>query len=208
MSRLMLSVLFTAMWIPVLGIAQTPPATAAAQTSAAIAPAKLGWMNLDAALLNTDEGKALYTDIQRFVEEKQREMDTMRKESDRLKSQLEVQGAKLSDEARMKLEEDIDAKDTSIQRFQQDTQKEIENRQIRLRNTIGRKMQPVIEKLAKEKGLSAILLFNQQRDAWVAQELNLTEEIVKAYNQAHPYGAGKAPAAPAPAPSETPAPKK
>ena len=206
MNRLMLSILFAAVWIPVLGMAQTPATPPAAQTPAVIGPAKIAWMNLEIALLTTDEGKSLYADIQKFVEDKQKEMDNMRKESDKLKSQLEVQGAKLTDEARAKLEEDIDAKDTAIQRFQQDTQKDIENKKGRLTNYIGKRMQPVIEKLAKEKGLSAVFILNGQRDAFVDASLILTEEIVKAYNQTYAAGASKAPATPA-APA-TSAPKK
>jgi outer membrane protein len=203
----MLSILFAALWIPALGMAQTPAATTpAAQTPAIIGPAKIAWMNLEAALLTTDEGKGMYAEIQRYVEDKQKEMDNMRKESDKLKSQLEVQGAKLTDEARAKLEEDIDDRDTKIQRFQQDTQKDIENRRSRMTNYLGRRMQQVVQNLAKEKGLSAILIFNQGRDAYVDQSLDVTEELVKAYNQKYAAGAAKAPAAP-PAPA-TPAPKK
>jgi Skp family chaperone for outer membrane proteins len=61
-------------------------------------------------------------------------------------------------------------------------------------------MQPVIEKLSKEKGLSAVLILSNSRDAFVDQSFIITEEIVKAYNQAYPAGAK--------APAPTPAPQK
>lgn len=196
MNRLILSVLFAATCIPVLGMAQTP-ATPAAQT------AKLAWMNLEQALLTTDEGKSWYAEIQKYVEDKQKEMDSLRTAVDNLRKQREVQGPKLTDEALAKLDEEIDTKDTAIQRFQQDTQKDIENKKARLTNTIGKKMQPVIEKLAKERGITAILILNGQRDAYVDASAIITDDIVKAYNQSNTAGGAKAPAAPA-----TPAPKK
>jgi outer membrane protein len=140
------------------------------------------------------------------VEAKNTENNNLRKELDTLRNQLEVQGAKLTDEARIELEEQIESKDTGLQRFQQDTQKDIENRRLKMTNYLARRMQPVIEKLAKEKGLSAVLIFNSSRDAYVDPSLNLTEEIVKAYNQA--YGSGTKAAAPAAAPSSTPSQKK
>jgi outer membrane protein len=198
MSRLTLSILFAALWMPLAGMAQTASQSPAAP--AAIGPAKIAWMNLEQALLTTDEGKIMVTEIQKYIDGKNQELDAMRKESEKLRNQLSVQGSKLTDEARTDLEEQIESRDTSLQRFQQDTQKDIENRRIRMTNYLGKRMQPVIEKLSKEKGLSAVLILSNSRDAFVDQSFIITEEIVKAYNQAYPAGAK--------APAPTPAPQK
>jgi outer membrane protein len=212
MNRLLLSILFAAIWMPVLAMAQTPSQPPAAQAPVVIGTAKIGWMNLEQAVLTTDEGKNMVAEIQKYVESKNTENNNLRKELDTLRNQLEVQGSKLTDEARIELEEQIESKDTALQRFQQDTQKDIENRRLKMTNYLARRMQPVIEKLAKEKGVSAILIFNSSRDAYVDPSLNLTDEIVKAYNQANGSGAKAAApvAAPktAPAPSSTPSQKK
>lgn len=190
MNRLVMSILFAACWMPVAGMAQT----------AQISPAKIVWMNLEEALLTTDEGKAMFAEIQAYIDGKNQELDAMRKESEKLRNQLSVQGAKLTDEARQDLEEQVEAKDIALQRFQQDTQKEIENRRVRMTNHLGKRMQPVIEKLSKERGISAIFILNSARDAYVDQSLILTQDIVAAYNQTYPTSAPKA--APAPAPKK------
>jgi Skp family chaperone for outer membrane proteins len=175
-----------------------------APAGGAIAPAKLGWISLDQAIFNSDEGKREFGEVQKFVDSKNSELEKLRKESETLKNQLTVQGAKLTDEARADLEEQIEAKETALQRFQQDTQKEIDSRRVRATNAIGRKMMPIIEKVAKEKALSAVQIINPSRDAWIDPSLIITEDVIRAYNQAHPGGAAKAPAqTPAPA---TPAP--
>ena len=191
MSRLILGVLFAALFLPILGAAQTAAQPAATPTSAAIAPTKLAWINVDQAILTCDEGTKLYGEIQKFIEDKNVELDTLRKDADSLKNQLNVQGAKLTDEARMDLEEKAEAKDTALQRFQQDTQKEINGRRDRMTNYIGKRMLPVIEKVAKAKSLDAILFFNTQRDAYINPSLNVTEDVVKAYNQAYPVAVAK-----------------
>ncbi len=200
MSRLTLSILFAAILIPVLGVAQTASQTPAASAPAAITPAKIAWINLDQVLMTCSDGKAIVGDIQKFIDEKQKEMDGMRNESAKLRQNLDVQGPKLTDEARADLEEQVESKETAAQRFQQDTQKEIENRRTKMTSFIVKRLQPVIEQVAKEKGLSAVLVLNQGRDAYVDQSLIVTEEIVKAYDQKYP-GGGKAPAA-APAPKK------
>jgi Skp family chaperone for outer membrane proteins len=189
MNRLIMRVLFAAFWMPVLGIAQT----------AATAPTKIAWISLDQTVFSCDEGKAQFAEVQKFVDAKNSELEALRKETESLKNQLNVQGSKLTDEARADLEEQIETKDTALQRFQQDTQKEIDNRRMRATNYIGKRLQSVLEKVAKEKGLSAILYFNSSRDAWLDPSLYITEEVVKAYNQTYPVSAPKAPATPAPA---------
>jgi Skp family chaperone for outer membrane proteins len=181
---------------------QTPAPSAAAPAAttpaapAVIGPAKVAWINLELAIYSCEEGKREINEIQNFVNKKNAELQALQKQLETLKNQLQVQGAKLTDEAREDLEVQIETQDTNLQRFSQDTQKEIENRRVRTTNFIGRRMLPVIEKLSKEKGLSAVQYLNPSRDAWVEPSLIITEEVIKAYNQAHPVAA--TPAAPPP----------
>jgi len=179
-----------------LSMAQAPAAQAQAEAApAAIAPVKIAWISLEEAILQTEEGKRELGEVQKFVEKKNQELQAYQKELETLRTQLQVQADKLTDEARDELEEQIDAKQTSLQRFQQDTQKEIDTRRNRVTNAIGRKMLPVIEKVCKEKGLNALFFYNPSRDGWVDPSLIITAEIIKAYNAAYPPGAAKAPEA-------------
>jgi outer membrane protein len=113
---------------------------------------------------------------------------------DKLKDNLSMQGNKITDEARTELEDAIEAKDVALQRFQQDTQKEINARRDKATSTLGKKLVPVIEKVAKEKGLNAVQVLSSSRDAWIDSSLIITEEVIKAFNQANPAAASKTPA--------------
>jgi Skp family chaperone for outer membrane proteins len=186
--------------------ATTTPQASAPSAPAVIGTAKIAWLNLEQAIFSCDEGKVEFGKVQKFVEEKNGQLEAQRKAVETLRSQLQVQSAKLTDEARADLEEELESKDTGLLRFQQDTQKEIDNRRVRTTNYIGRRMLPVIEKISKEKGLSAVVYINPSRDAWVDPSLIITEEVIRAYNAAYPAGA-KPPAA-APATAAPPPPKK
>jgi Skp family chaperone for outer membrane proteins len=190
MSRLLLCFFLAFFLMPILGMAQT---------SETIPGAKIAWMNLEQAIVTCDEGDKLFREIQKFVEDKNTELDTLRKEFESLRNQLSVQGPKLTDEARADLEDQVETKDTALQRFQQDTQKEIEGRRVRAANYIGKKMQPIIEKFSKEKGINAVIVYDPARDAWVDASLNVTQEIIEAYNKAYAVAASKTPAKAAPA---------
>jgi len=195
MSRLMLGVLFIVLVLPTLGAAQTAEKTPATPASTTIAPVKIAWMNVEQAIFTCDEGAKMLADIQKFIEAKNAELDALRKEAEDLHNKLSVQGSKLTDDARQDLEDKAEAKDTVLQRFQQDTQKEINSRKDRLSGYITKRMSPLIEKVAKAKGLDAIQVYAPARDAWVNPDLNVTDDIVKAYNQAYPVAAPKPPAA-------------
>jgi Skp family chaperone for outer membrane proteins len=206
MSRSTLAVLFAALLMPALCLAQAPAESQAAPSSTAIPPAKIAWIDLQQVVFTCDEGKVRFAEVQKFVDDKNKENDSLRNELEKLKNQLSVQSSKLTDDARAEMETQIDEKDTGLQRFQQDTQKEIENRRMRVTNYLGKRMQAVLEKAAKDKGVSAILFYNSSRDAWVDPSLNISEDVVKYYNQMYPVAAAKAPAAAAPA--ATPAKKQ
>ena len=166
---------------------QTPAPVAAAP--AVIGPIKMAWIDLEQAILACEEGKREFGEVQKYVDKKNQELEALRKELETLKNQLNIQGDKLTNEARQDLAEQIEAKDTNLQRFSADTQKDIDNRRGKTTNYIGRRMLPVIEKLSKEKGLNAVVFLNQTRDAWVDPNLIITDEVIKAYNTAHPVAA-------------------
>ena len=193
----MLPVLIAALWMPGLSLAQAPAESQAAPTAASMQSAKMAWINLEQVIFTCDEGKSRFTEVQKFVDDKNTELDTIRKDLEKLRNQLSVQGSKLTDEARADLESQIAERQTALQRFQEDTQKDIESRRMRVTNYLGKRMQAAVEKIAKEKGFSAVFFYDPARDAYVDPALNLSEEVVKTYNQLYPVSASKAPAAPA-----------
>jgi outer membrane protein len=200
MNRKTILIVATLLALPLLCAAQNPPAgtpTAIPQAAApvVIGPAKIAFMNIQQAIAVCEEGKKESSILQQYVDAKSAELQKLQKELDALKTQLEVQGSKLTDEARADLAEQIETKDTNIQRFQQDTQKDIDNRRQKLQNAIARKMLTIIEKVAKEKGLSAVQFVDvAQIFGYVDPSLFVTEDVVKAYNLAYPVAAA-APAA-------------
>ncbi|MBN1567307.1 MAG: OmpH family outer membrane protein [Acidobacteria bacterium] len=199
MSRLTLPILLAMFLLPPAGVAQAPADSQAAAAASAFPNAKIAWIQLDQVLFTCDEGQAKFGEIQTFVDEKNKENDRLRAELEKLRNQRQVQGAKLTDDALADLDAQIEDKQTTLERFQQDTQKEIESRRLRVTTYIGKRMQAVLEKIAKEKGINAILFFNSSRDAWIDGSLNLSDDVVKYYNQIYPVAAAKAPAAAAPA---------
>jgi Skp family chaperone for outer membrane proteins len=138
-----------------------------AAQNAAAQTGKIVWVNMEQAILSCDEGKNEFDEIQKFVEAKTADMDAKRKEFETLKNKLSVQGSKLTD------------------------QSEINRKRDNVTNYIVKRLQFVIDEVAREKGFAAVMVLNPNRDAWISPTLDITEELVKAYNAAHPVTAAK-----------------
>ena len=190
MKQLLLITLVAILTLPVAGVAQT-----AGQTAVHPPSVKIGWIDAFLIIETCDEGARALNDIQKFVDTKNNERDNMLRELEDLRAKLEVQATKLTNEALMDLEEKARVAEITLQRFVDDTQNDITNRRNRIINNISSKMGPIIEKVAIDKGLDAITIFDPQRDAWINPALNVSEDIIKAYNQAYPAGAPTMPTA-------------
>ena len=188
MNRLVVVVLAAVLFLPA-AVAQTESVTVHAPTI------KVGWIVVDDVIFTCDEGARMIADIQKFVDTKNSELEAIRQEVNDLSTKLEVQGSKLTDEARMDLEERLVERQTYQERFSQDTQRDIESRKNRVGSIVSRKLGPIIEKVAIAKGFDAIEIYNPSRDAWINPALNLTKDVIDAYNQAYPAGAPTVPAA-------------
>jgi len=185
------SVFLAGLAMPLVFMAQNPPAQnlpGGAQPSApaAIAPARIAFVSIQQVIAICEEGKGENAILQQWAEKKRAELQSIQKELDTLRNQLDVQGTKLTEEARAELLDAIDTKDTLLQRSQQDTQKEAEKRQQRLTGSIYRKVLPVIEKMAKERNLDSVFFIDGNRDAYANPSLLVTDEVIKAYNAAYP----------------------
>src|SRR6266545_1356460 len=88
--------------------AQTGTAAAAAPSGAAAVPAptgtsKIGIIDIQGAIVTTNEGQREFQTLQKKFEPKRGELENLNKEVEDLKKQLNTQGDKLNDDARNSL---------------------------------------------------------------------------------------------------------
>jgi len=177
----MLSVAVSTLFLPLLG-QQIP--IQSSQPVATASSAKVAWVDMDQVIKKCDEGKRELGELQNYIDQKTSEGKALSKESNDLQNQLDIQSFKLTDEARNDLEDQAEAKSLQLQRFQQDTQPQIDRLQTRIANRILRKAQPVIEKLAREKSLDKVLYMSQV--AWADPNALITDLVVKTCNATYP----------------------
>jgi Skp family chaperone for outer membrane proteins len=201
--------------------AGAPPAAPAPQTAPAApaAPqpprpfpegAKLAYLNVQRIAAESAEGKASTAKVQTLNEKKVAELNQKNQALTTAQQKLQQSGAVMNDAARLQLEKDIEKMQVDIQRFTQDAQAEVRDLQESLQEDFQRKLLPIIQQVAAEKGLHFILSAQDAGIVWADPGLDVTVDVIKRFDTANPAPAAAAPApAPkAPAAPAAPAPKK
>ena len=99
-----------------------------------------------------------------------------------------------------------------LERKNNELQEDVNAAQGEVVDRIGRKMIDVLDRYARENGFAAVFDSSAQNSPilYASNNIDITQEIIKLYDQAYPLKAGAAPAATKPAaakPVTTPAPK-
>lgn len=159
----------------------TPAAPAAAVPAG---PAKIGIINIQQAIVATNEGRRDLEALQKKFEPKQTELQNANKEVADLQNQLKTQGDKLNDDARANLVKSIDSKQKTLQRSFEDAQADFQGQQNEIVNKIGGKLMEVLDKYAKDNGFTVVLDVSSPQSPilWAAQTTDLTKAVVDAYN--------------------------
>lgn len=156
------------------------PAPAPAQPPAPFpAGAKIAFINPQRIFQESADGKAALTRVTALTQKKQTENGAKQKALQDNQTKLQSSGSVMSDAARGQLEKEIERQQLDLQRFQQDAQAEIQELQNEVQNDFARKVQPLIDQLAKEKGLHMVFNVNDAGFAWVEPGLDLTSELIK-----------------------------
>jgi outer membrane protein len=165
--------------------AQTPASPPAQAAPAAQPPApfpagaKVGLVNLQLIAQLSSEGKAASARVNALIQKKQAEGAERAKQLQANQQKLETSGGVMNDAARQALEKEIERQARDGERFQQDAQMEVTELQQDLQDDFQRKLFPLLEAMAKEKGLHTLL---SQQDAgviWWDPGIDLTAEAVK-----------------------------
>ena len=198
-------------WAALTIILMAPLAGVRAQSTggaAASAPTKIGVLNVRNAIVATAEGKQAQAQLQSQFAPKQTELQSTQKQIEDIQRRLSDGARTLSDDEKSKLQRQGELLTRRLQRDNDGLNEELNAAQGEIVDSIGRKMLDVLDRYARENGYVAVLDTSAQGSSVVygSSQADITQDVVRLYDQAYPIKAGTpAAAAPAPKPA-TPAP--
>lgn len=194
-------------WAQTAGAAPTEPPSAPSASAPSVATGtgtKIGTINIEQAVLGTNEGQRDFAALQKKLEPKQNELKSQNDELESLQKQLQTQGDKLNEEARAELVKQIETKKKSLDRAVQDFQEDGQSQQKEVFQRILQKMAPVIVKHAQQGGYAMIVdtsnPWPQSPVLWYdGNKSDITKAVVDLYNTQSGVPAPAATGAAAPA---------
>ena len=182
--------------------AQTPPASTPAQAKPAQPPAapaqlpaqpapalqppapfpqgaKFAFFNPQAVFQNSVDGKAAVARVNALIQKKQTENADKAKLLQGNQQKLQTSGSVMNEAARSQLEKEIERQQKDAERFQQDAQAEINELQQEVQGEFVKKLSPIIDQIASERGLLIVFNAPESGISWAAPGLDLTLDVVK-----------------------------
>lgn len=172
-------------------------------------PTKIGTINLQQAVPNTQEAKAATAKLQReFVEPRTKALEAKQAEIKDMQEKLARAGNTLSQTAKDDQQLAINRKTKDFNREVEDYQADSDDKQRELLADFSTKMQTVIAEYTQANGF-AVLLDTGNRDTsglvWASSAIDITQAVIDAYDKKHPATVPAGPAAPKPAATPPPA---
>lgn len=165
------------------------------------APLKPATINVQAAILSTREGKKATQDLQDKFMTRRQALEKKQADLQSIQARMRSGSATMSKESKDKLIADIDARTKEWNRESQDFNDEVQQEQGRIMNEVGQKMLDVIEKYGSQHSILLVAdVSNPQSPVlWSDSSLDITNDIIKLYDQTYPPAAAPATVPPPPA---------
>ena len=182
-------------------------ALGAAATAQTAAPTRIAIIEFQAAVLSTQEGQQAQATLKAKYDPRKNELEKRQANLQAIDEKLKKGGATLAADVRAKLEKDLASGTRSLNNAAEDLNSEAQEDQNKLMQTIANRMGDIIKNYAAKNGYAVVIDVSSQQSAvlWASPAVNISSDIVKLYDQAHPAKAGGAPSS-APAASKPPAP--
>ncbi len=143
---------------------------------------KIGFVDIQKAVNECNEGKEAKKVILKEVEKFQRQFAEKQKELQSMKESLDKQAPMLKPEARATKEKELQAKVREFQRWQEDTQNEVNQKRMEMERNISLGLQKVIQKLGADEGFTFILELNDNIVLFASKAADLTDRVIKLYD--------------------------
>jgi len=171
--------------------------------AARAAEAKIGYVNLQQAVTEVEEGKAARDVLKKEFDQKQKTLDDKQNELKRMKEDLDKQMVVMSDEAKREKAMEFERKVNEMQQLYVQMQKDLQEREREMMKVIFDKMEAVIKDIAAAEGYGYV--FEQQNAGLMVAPPagNMTNELIRRYNAK--YGKTGTPAKKADAKKAAPA---
>lgn len=162
-------------------------ALGAGRVGAQEAPAKIGFVDVQRALLTIEEGKAKRKELQDWAAPRQQELQRLDQEIQALQQELASKQQSASLDQLADLNRRFTAKKREFEDKQRQYSRELEEKQNEVLRALGQKLEQLLKEYADAQKYTAIFILQPDQVAYVANFADITDTLIKLYNEKYPY---------------------
>jgi outer membrane protein len=154
--------------------------------AAAPAPAeelKVGYVDLQRALNEVEEGASAKAKLKKDFDEKQRQLDTKQNDLKALKEEIDARGMMMTPEAKQEKMAELQKKLMEVQQLYMQLQQDLSQKEAQVTSGIFAKMGTILETMGREQGYTMIV--EKSAVLYAKGHIDLTNELIRRYNQAY-----------------------
>ena len=150
----------------------------------ASAQAKIAIINLQKAVLDSDEIQKASKELTAKYQPRQQELEKLQNEIQVIQQQLQTNAGKLNPQAEADLNAQGAKKQRDLQRKGEDLQADVDRERNEILGKSTQKMGEVVKKLAEEKGYDMVV--DVSTTIYFKPALEITKDALAAYNKTYP----------------------
>jgi len=149
--------------------------------SFAVEPFKIGCIDLQKVLYESEAGKKAKSDIDALIKSKQSVLDEKRKVIEKMRGEVEKQASILSPEAKKSKQDELEKMEREYLRVAQDSDTEVRKKDNELRDIILKEILELVNKVGNEEGYT--LIIERGTVLYLDKVIDFTDEVIKKYNE-------------------------
>ena len=154
---------------------------AASPARAQASQGKFGVVDMQQVILSVEEGKTARSQLEAEIKAKESELGKQKEELDKMNNEWKNQAALLSEDARMKKQQEFQEKFMTLRNAEMEFQANIKRKEQKATQQIAMKVAQVVDQIAKQKKLVAVFETNSAGLLYLESPVDLTQEVVSEY---------------------------
>ncbi len=143
---------------------------------------KIGYVDLQRAIAETEEGKKAKAELKRIFQKKQEALNKQQDELKKAQEDYESKRLLMTPEARAKAESELKEKYVALQTALMTHQKDLSKREAQVMQKILAKMERILREIGESQGFTLILEKGESRILYALPSMDLTNEVIRRYN--------------------------
>ncbi len=153
----------------------------AQQAAAAETAGKFGVVDMQQVILTVEEGKQARAALETEIKGKETELLKRKEELDKMNKEWKDQAALLSEDARMKKQQEFQEKFLSLRNDEMEFQQSIKRREQKATQQIAVKVAQVVDAMARQRKLAAVFETNSAGLLYLETPVDLTQDVISEY---------------------------